>query len=139
MPEASPETDVLPQSDPRVAAQTVRRIFKKITQEIDVEKYGLSGLITAIQKAIGVKGETLEHEDQQALVEFFGAEAAGKFMLFVEDVPSISPERARTITDWFETFMRAVRSDADPQVIWRLGRKVGVEYINALADRTIRS
>lgn len=140
MPDVAQEiNNVLPSSDPKVAAKTVRRIFKKVTQEIDVEKYGLSGLIVAIQKAIGITRESLTPEDQQALVEFFGSEAASKFMILAEEVPAITPERARTVADWFEVFMRAIREDSEPKVVWRLGRKLGMEYINALADQTIRS
>lgn len=127
------------QGDPAAAARKVRRVFKKVTQEVDVNRYGLSGLIAAIEKALGVRESKLTPEDQLALVEFFGSEATTEFLLLAEDVPAISAQRGRSIANWFDMFMRAVRSNAEKDTVWRLGRRLGHEVINGWADQTIRS
>jgi hypothetical protein len=139
VPDPAATKPVVPVQDPRAAALRVRDVFKRISQEVDVEKYGLSGLIVAIQKALGIDNEELLPEDQKALVEFVGADAAATFIMLVEDVPAMSSRRATVLVNWFDMFMRAVRENAEPPVVWRLARKTGLEFINALADRTIRS
>lgn len=137
MPEAPGTLPV--QSDPTAAAKKVRRVFKKVAQEIDVNRYGLSGLIAAIEKALGIRESSLTQEDQKELVEFLGPDAATQFLLLAEDVPAISTQRARSIANWFDMFMRAVKADEGKANVWRLGRRLGHEVISAWADKTIRS
>lgn len=140
MPEAVPDVQpVLPQEDPEGAARVVRRVFKKITQEIDVNKYGLSGLLIAIEKALGIRNEAIEASDQTALVEFFGLEATTQFLILCEGTPAIPSNRARELSHIFELFIQAIRQEAGMPTLLRLGRRAGHEFINALADDTIRS
>lgn len=128
----------LPSTDPEKAARNIKKMFKKVTQEINPTKYGMANVLVALQKAIGLSGESFTAIDQKALVEFFGAEAAARVMLLQEDTPAISPSRARVLTNWFDVFMKAVREGAEREYIWRLGKKLGIEYINALADKSLR-
>ena len=139
MPEVAEKPPVVPLDDPQAAALKVRSVFKRITQEIDKDKYGLSGVIMAVQKALGINDESLNADDQRSLVEFVGSDAAMQFITLAEDVPAMSVRRASVVTNWFDLLMRAVRENAEPPVVWRLARKTGLEFINALADRTIRS
>lgn len=125
-------------SDPEAAARQVRRVFRKISQEIDVDKYGLSGLLLAVEKALGIANEDLNGQDQTALVEFFGLQDTRRLLLSEAD-PSVAVNRAREVSHLFELFMQAVRQKAEPAIVWRLGRRLGHEFINALADRTIRN
>jgi hypothetical protein len=125
-------------ADPATSAQMVRRVFAKVLQEIDPDKYGLSGVISAVKKILGIEEGAVTSADQRSLVEFFGAETVSRYLL-QEGPPAIVPARARVVADWFEVFMRAIRRGSNQAVIWRLGRRLGHEFVNALADRDIRT
>ena len=125
--------------DSEQTAKVIRRVYKKIRQEVDLEKHGFAGIISAIEKAFGIRNESFTAEEQSVLVEFIGTENTVKLMLS-EDTPAISPGRARTVVNWLELFLReAFKKDPNQKTLFRLARKTAMEYVNALADRSIRS
>lgn len=138
-------------SNPQKVYRIINKVFKSLESQLKGDnKY--AHLISALKKVIGLYPENLTSVEQSTLVECLGSERTSRLLtnsdniipvvesMLNEDTPSIDRTRATTLAFWFDMLMQQLKKKTlDKDELVRLGRRVGFELINALADRHIRT
>lgn len=118
----------------KINRKRIERIMKKVAQELPGD---YTAQLIAAQKILN-KDKNLSVEETYSLISFLGQDATKK-LLVMEDLPAISRSRATTVVNWFDMLVNAIKSKADSGRILYLARKTVLEFVNALADTTVRS
>lgn len=124
-------------TDPVKSAKRIRKLYKRLRKELP-DDAGLNDLLIALSNVVNSR-ESLTATDQDVLLEYFGQECSVQLCLLTEEDMAINRRRASNLLNWWEVLIKALRDKADRTRVLKLVRRVGVELVNALADRDLRS